>query len=298
MKKFMKGAAITGGILLLVGIIVIFIGVTFGGAKDLSEKSIDDIASLSKMSKLTEMVDKVDGINFLDGITISFGGTNFNANVFDDGQEIYSDGTYTFEDMNASNLEIVVGAGGLQVKYHDDEAVKMEVGSKDRMQCFVKGDTLIIRGGAREQINGGGDMVLYLPKNAVYNDVLIDVGAGNFSADALSGENITVEAGMGNVVINGADVWNVDVSVGMGNVEIEGEIKGDGIIDCGMGQVTMNLVGNGKDFNYELDCGMGSLDVEDVCSIAGIGDQSVDNKASKRIEVSVGMGSVEVEFEE
>lgn len=296
MKKFMKGAAITGGVLFLIGLILVMIGVIGGGVKDMHQKSVEGLSELCDLSRLTEIVEKLDGIEIMDGVTISFGGNSFNDEVFEDGQEKYTDGTYTFEDVAASNLEIVVGAGSLKVKYHDETSVKLEIGSDDRMQCFVKDDTLKITGGMTDSVSSHSDMTVYLPEGTTYKDVLVDVGAGNLVADALLGEDIVVDVGMGNVVINGMVVRNLDISVGMGNVEIEGAVNGDAIIDCGMGQVIMDLAGSGKDFDYELDCGMGSLDVEGICSIAGIGDQSVDNGASKEIEVSVGMGSVEVKF--
>ena len=298
MKKFMKGAAITGGILFLIGLIVLMIGVIGGGIKDMTQKSVDGLTELCDLSGLTELVEEFEGIELLDGVTISFGTGGFNDDVFDDEQAQYTDGTYTFDDVEASDLEIIVGAGSLKVKYHDESSVKLEVGKDDRMQCFVEEDTLKIRGGLSNSVSSNSDMTVYFPKETSYYDILVDVGAGNLVADALLGENIVIDVGMGNVVIDGLEVRNLDVSVGMGNVEIEGAVNEDVVVDCGMGQVTMELEGCGKDFDYELDCGMGALDVEGVCSIAGIGDQSVDNEASKEMEVSVGMGSVEVNFSE
>lgn len=296
MKKFMKGAAITGGILFLIGLILLMIGVIGGGVKDMRQKSVEGLSELCDLSGLTEIVDKIDGIEIMDGVTISFGGSSFNDEIFENGQEKYTDGTYTFEDVTASDLEIVVGAGSLKVKYHTEPSVKLEIGSDDRMQCFVENDTLKIIGGVTDSLSSHSDMTVYLPEGTTYKDVLVDVGAGNLVAETFFGEDIVVDVGMGNVVIEDIVVRNLDITVGMGNVEIEGAINEDAIIDCGMGQVTMDLVGSGQDFDYELDCGMGALDVEGVCSIAGIGDQSVDNGASKEIEVSVGMGSVEVKF--
>lgn len=301
MKKFMKGSAITGGIFILLGIIVVIVGIAGGGIRDMRQKSVESIAALIEKCDfdwLTEWVEGIEGIEFIDGITISFGGNGFNDNVFDDEWKLYSNGTYTFEDIEASELEVIVGAGSLVLKQHDESHVKLEIGNDDRMQCFVEDDVLKIVGGLSKGINTGSDMVVYLPKDKVYSDVLIDVGAGNLETDVLPGENVVVDAGMGNVVIDGIEVSSLNISVGMGNVEIEGTVNGDVVIECGMGQVTMDLTGNANEFNYELDCGIGALDVEDVFSIAGIGEQTVNNGAEKEIEVSVGMGAVEVNFSE
>lgn len=298
MKKFMKVTAVIGAISLLLGMIAILIGTVFGGMKELKAKGKDEIVSLLKLPQITRMVEHNGGIEIIDGVNISFGNSSVGNNVFDKNQTKYTEGTFTFDDIAAENLEIIVGAGDLEVKYHEAETVKLEIGSGDRMQCYVTNNTLKIVGSVRNNFHGGSNMVLYLPADVSYNNVIVDVSAGSFTADMIAGNQIKVDVGMGNVVIDEIEADKLEVSVGMGNVEVRGEAKGDVTIDCGMGQVTMELTGDGKEYNYELDCGMGSLNVEDVCNISGIGDQNVDNGASKEIEVSVGMGNVEVSFRE
>ena len=85
MKKFMKGAAITGGIFFLIGLVVLLIGIGGGGIKDMREKS---------MAELERVMEKFENIEFIDGINITFEGSN----IFDDNIESYTDGTYVFED--------------------------------------------------------------------------------------------------------------------------------------------------------------------------------------------------------
>ena len=111
-------------------------------------------------------------------------------------------------------------------------------------------------------------------------------------------EEIEINVAAGQFIIDEIDTYKMDLEVGMGNAEIRGEINEEIIVDCGMGQVIMELKGDGKDFNYELDCGIGSLSVEDVYVIAGIGDVERNNNAAKEMEISVGMGAVNVTFEE
>ena len=285
MKKFMKGAAITGGIFFLIGLVVMLIGIGGGGIKDMREKS---------MAELERVMEKFENIEFIDGINITFEGTN----IFDENIESYTDGTYEFEDCLASNLEILVGAGDLKIKYHNEENVTLEVSDEDKMQCYVEGDTLKIRGGLITGTGSSSTMIVYLPENKNFNNVAIDVGAGNIEIDKLTGSDTDINVAMGQVVISEMETDSLNIEVGMGNAEVKGNINYEAIVDCGMGQVVMELEGEGKDFNYNLDCGLGSLSVEGVYHIAGIGDSYVNNDASMEMDLSVGMGTVTVSFEE
>ena len=285
MKKFMKGAAITGGIFFLIGLVVLLIGIGGGGIKDMREKS---------MAELERVMEKFENIEFIDGINITFEGTN----IFDENIESYTDGTYVFEDCMASDLEILVGAGDLKIKYHNEENVTLEVSDEDKMQCYVEGDTLKIRGGLITGTGSSSTMIVYLPENKNFNNVAIDVGAGNIEIDKLTGSDTDINVAMGQVVISEMETDSLNIEVGMGNAEVKGNINYEAIVDCGMGQVVMELEGEGKDFNYNLDCGLGSLSVEGVYHIAGIGDSYVNNDASMEMDLSVGMGTVMVSFEE
>ena len=289
MKKFMKGAAITGGIFFLVGLIVMIIGIGCGGIQDIRQKSIDE---------LNRVIDKIEGFELTEGINITFAGTTFNANLFDENRETYTDGIYSVEDSEASDLEIIVGVGELKIKYHDEPFVGLEIGNQDKMQCYVQDDKLKITAGLINGISSSSSMTVYLPADKYYNSILVDVDAGNIEAEKLMGEEIDINIAAGQFIVDEIDTHSLNIEVGMGNAESSGAVNQDIMVDCGMGQVIMELKGDGKDFNYELECGVGSLSVKDVYSIAGIGDVELNNNAAKEMEISVGMGAVEVTFEE
>lgn len=285
MKKFMKVAAITGSIFFLIGLIVMIIGIGCGGIKDMREKS---------MAEVQRVMDKFEGIEIIDGISITFEGTD----IFDDNKEFYTDGTYIVEECQASNLEVLVGAGELEVKYHNKEYVSLEVKGDHKMQCYVENDTLKIKGGQVHSTNASGKMIVYLPNDKTYNSVVMNVGAGNIEIEKLSGYDVDMNVAMGQIIVDELETASLTVEVGMGNADLKGSVSQEVIVDCGMGQVTLELAGKGKDFNYNLDCGLGTLSVEDVYYITGIGDSYVNNNASMEMDISVGMGTVTVHFEE
>lgn len=289
MKKFMKGAAITGGIFFLVGLVIMIIGIGCGGIQDMRQKSMDE---------LQRVMDKFEGIEIIDGINISFNGTDFNEDLFDEDKEIYTKGTYDIDDCIASDLEIKVGAGDLTIKSHEEDSVRLEISGNDKMQCYVEDDTLKITGGLVDTVNTNSKMVVYLPEDKIYNVIIIDVGAGNIEIEKLEGYDVDLVVAMGQLVAEEMIAGSLTVEVGMGNAQIKGSANHEVIVECGMGQVTMNMTGKSTDYNYNLDCGLGTLSVENVYYIAGIGDSYVNNNAPMEMNVSVGMGNVFVTFEE
>lgn len=360
MKKFMKGAAITGGIFLLLGLIVFVIGAIGGGVRDIREKyttavtlkdklenstiniseedleaivealdnsDLSELSELNELSELTELIGEedlseltdileemgitdgedlseivgmFDGITF-EGINISFSNNvSIISDLFDDDQKIYKNGEFTFEDITENKVELTVGAGQLKVKYHSEDVIKLDVGKNDGMQCFVEDGTIYIIGGCLKD-NTDSDMTVYLPTEFLQQDncenMSIEVAAGSLEMEGLVAKEAAVDVGMGNVIVYGLYADSLEVSVGMGNTEMTGVVNNEALVDVGMGQIVLELYGNSEDYNYTLDCGMGSLTVEDVYSIAGIGEQSINNNAEKDIEASCGMGNIEVRFE-
>lgn len=288
MKKFMKGSAIAGLICLLVGLVIFAIGALGGGMKYMNKSNTTPLQNIVNLAKDFGVVE-------ISGMNISFGTDTFNNHIFNSNQEEYESGEYTFEDVTGEDLKIIVGAGQLQVKTYSEEVIKLEVGEYDKMQCFKDGDCITVIGGVVENGSDSG-MILYLPEDVVYDEVLVEVGAGSIDVNGLTAHEAKFEVGMGYIIVENTKVTSLTTEVGMGEIIFSGSADGDVSVDCGMGSVNMTLDGKSEVYNYELKCGMGSLSVEDVYYIAGIGEQDVDNGAEKEMEISCAMGNVEVKF--
>ena len=71
-------------------------------------------------------------------------------------------------------------------------------------------------------------------------------------------------------------------------------MNGDAEISGGVGDVNIGIIGEKEDFNYELSCGMGELDVFDD-SYTSLGkDKEIDNDAKYTISLDCGVGRVNV----
>lgn len=290
MKKFMKGSAIAGLVCLLVGVVIFAIGALGGGMKYMNKSNTTPLQNIVHLAKDFGVVE-------ISGMNISFGTDTINNKIFDNNQEKYEAGEYTFEDVKGEDLKIVVGAGQLQVKTYSEECIKLEIGKEDKMQCFAEDNCITVIGGTFKN-SSDSTMVLYLPENAVYNEVLVEVGAGSVDVNGMSAKEAEFKVGMGCIIAENIAVDSLKTEVGMGEIIFSGSADEDVNVDCGMGNVTMTFDGKSDEYNYELKCGMGALSVEDVYYIAGIGEQDIDNGMEKEMEISCAMGNVEVKFSE
>ena len=78
--------------------------------------------------------------------------------------------------------------------------------------------------------------------------------------------------------------------------EAEEKLKGS----CGMGDMELTLTGKAAEYNYELKCGLGNLELDDSLetSITSGNKQITNEGATKNIKLDCGRGNVQVEFEE
>lgn len=290
MKKFMKVSAIIGGSLLLVGLIIIGIGAIGGGVRGIQN-------SYSNLYDCLEEFAHLDGKLKINGKEVFSVGDIYD--LFDEDKMIYREGTYTkeFEMDEMKNLSVDIGMGEAYVKSHKESTVVLEVGTECQMQCYLENGTLYIKGSRKRENEDNDQMIIYLPENILFEDVDIEVGAGKLEIDNMAAQSLEIEVGMGSLNLMSMQTKYLSAEVGMGSADITGKILKNADLEVGMGEMLVTLSGNSQDFDYELDCGLGNLSVEDAYRIVGIGEKVIDNKAEKSICFEVAMGNGEIHFE-
>ena len=108
---------------------------------------------------------------------------------------------------------------------------------------------------------------------------LVEVGAGEFDASA----TITAD--------------KCDLQVGAGTIDIETIDANEISANCGTGEIDMELSGKEQDYNYEISCGIGEVDVNDS-EFSGLGvEKTITNDGAKRkVTLECGMGQIDVSF--
>lgn len=112
-------------------------------------------------------------------------------------------------------------------------------------------------------------------------------------------ENLEIDAGVGEVSTDGmVSCRKADVECGVGSCMLQLNVRDKLDLNCGVGEIDLILAGQKKDYNYKMECGIGSIQIDgDTFSELG-GKQKIDHGTDREIDVECGIGSVSILFED
>ena len=189
-----------------------------------------------------------------------------------------------------------------------------------KVQAYQKENGLFIKA-VRDTLIGEEDkknvLTIHIPAACNLESAKLELGAGSMQVEKLDTQKLelTVEAGKltlasleagdmavslgaGAISLENVSVQNAEISVGAGSMSMAGRITGNVEADCAMGSLEMNLLGNVKDFNYELQCMAGNILLNGE-KHSGINEgMLIGNAASKDMELNCAVGSMKITFEE
>ncbi|MDO5345386.1 MAG: hypothetical protein Q4E91_06540 [Lachnospiraceae bacterium] len=190
------------------------------------------------------------------------------------------------EYQNVSAIEISAGASICEISAYSGDTVRIEVSDKTLLACEQDGGHLEISYGARHHsfwkwITGGSrgpeTIRIFVPGKEPLAELYADVGASEFIAEGITCKEL-------------------ELTCGAGKLSFTGEVTGNCFAECGAGAVELSLKGTEKDYDYSLECGLGTIEVQDGPDISGVGEYTKDNQSGRRIELECGLGSITVEF--
>ena len=176
--------------------------------------------------------------------------------------------------------------GRIHLKTQSDTD-EITVESKDTHEklgfcAFAKNGTLYLTSNKKiKRIKniGKGTITVTLPKDMELEKAELDLKAGELRAEQILAKDLEVNAGAGEVNI----------------LEFAAE-KAE--FKCGAGSITATGDAKKKDYNYDLDCGIGEIRCGDD-SFSGFGrEKSIDNGADKKMDIDCGIGYINVAFME
>ena len=218
--------------------------------------------------------------------------------------------------------ELHMEIGGSMVEFQDsnDGNIYIEGKSVGKLQAYVEGGVLYVMSvrpaNLMDEIKNS-TLTLYLPtENRALQHMEVSLGAGQLQLEHLTVQNMTASIGAGQLLLTdmalgtlevslGAGelraedvtVENLTASIGAGNMELTGGIYTGAEISCSMGNVRLELEGEEKDFNYELSCVAGNMEIGEDGLSGAVMDRYIDNGAAKSMEIDCSMGNVEVVFQ-
>lgn len=239
--------------------------------------------------------------------------------------------TETYEAYGADgvrDLEIEAGFGELIVECWDEEEISVSY-PENYMKVKKEGAELSLESkkwwgfpwwkwlGNWDNEDRSYQIRIKIPRDYVFREADISVGAGTASIDRLeasslslnagageleageiiAAETVKIEAGVGETTIHDLQAMEAELSVGVGELNISGKIDGDISADCGVGELVMELANQESDFNYDVSCGVGDVSVNGK-SYSGVGRNYTNdgNGAKYDFDISCGVGSITVTF--
>ncbi|MCI8835037.1 MAG: DUF4097 domain-containing protein [Ruminococcus sp.] len=220
------------------------------------------------------------------------------------------DGVQENRFMNVQKLEVDVTWLEVWIQQTEENqiTVQSELDEEIRNDFFVQQDGEELQIGLKNRDKwekthlaaGGvkGTVTIGLPQDQKLQEISLKIGAGTLEADTLLAQELDVELGAGKVYVSDFTAEKMKLECGAGEADITGDAAREVEIECGVGIVTYYASGSQYDYNYKLECGIGTLDVGDN-SYSGLGNEhQIDNGSSRKMEIECGIGQVEVAFDE
>ncbi len=307
MKKFMKFCFVLAMVLIIIGGALYLVGRKDGGRGNMEEL-------LSEFGG--------EWVNF--DLETDFGFTGYDldeSSIFDSVHTTWKGDVDKQIIYQGSIDKLYLESGGSMVEFKDsdDGNIYIEGKSVGKLQAYVEGGVLYIKSvrpaNLMDEIKNS-TITLYLPnENRALQQLEVSLGAGQLQLNHLAVQNMMVSIGAGQLLLTDMALGTVEVSlgagelraedvtvenltasVGAGNMELSGAIYTDAKISCSMGNVHMELEGEQKDFNYDLSCVAGNMEIGEDSFSGAVMDRSIDNSAAKSMDIDCSMGNVEVIF--
>lgn len=180
------------------------------------------------------------------------------------------------------------------------------------------------------------EVYITIPKNFTADKISLSVGAGTITAESLSANSGSISVGAGtcsieelnvkdrssyqvdagmlkinNAIINDGTmtcaagkieiedgtIHNSTISCTAGAIDIKGSITGDSDIRTSVGSINLRLDGKEEDYNYTIDCNLGSLKLNGT-KYSGINKHIVQkNSAPNNMALNCDIGSISMNID-
>ena len=208
------------------------------------------------------------------------------------------------------NLSICVGAADLYIKEGDVFSVQSNL---EHLKVEQEGDELIIEETREFGVTvNGAVLTIYVPADAVFENVSITTGAGRLTVEQLTSGTLDFELGAGDVSIisliatkaaeidGGAgritiadgSVQNLNLSMGVGQLNLTSALTGVCQLDLGIGQSDITLLGAKDDYKLEIEKGVGTVIVDGET----VTNHESSGTGANNVELNGGIGTVSVRF--
>lgn len=216
----------------------------------------------------------------------------------------------SFDISQISGLELEIGYGDIYVETDDtlDHEIRVSFGHSNASFGYdIEDGKLKIKYRPHRADFWRGDYSYYdyddnqmritLPTDFQFQKVDIELEAGMLHAQDIQADNMKLEAGAGGIQITGGKAGLLSMEVKAGGISYDGSVGRKVKAECKAGDIEMRLDGQREDFNYNIECSLGTVEI-DGKTWSGINiDSTYKNDGFKDMDLECKTGSILVEFQ-
>ena len=284
MKKGTKGMLIAAGVFAVAGIGLCVSAVSMGAAKEGSQV-VDQVVSAFRDNAYPE------------------------AGLIHLGKAYRNSGNGKLSDEDAvstnvafkKNLEISLKYDELILQEYDGDVIKVDTINNEKGDVVISedADKITIKDTHAGTTRTKKQVMVSIPSGTAFDSVSLGVDAGTIELyGEIKADQFYAEVGAGEFDASATITADkCDLQVGAGTIDIETIDAKEISADCGTGEIDMELSGKEQDYNYEISCGIGEIDINDS-QFSGLGvEKTISNDGAKRkVTLECGMGEIDVSF--
>lgn len=142
------------------------------------------------------------------------------------------------------------------------------------------------------------DIRLYIPSEH-FDEIEVDIDAGSIYIQDLSSVNsLDLHISAGEIQVDHFIANEAEFSCDAGTIDASGYCSKEIGIDCSTGSVALDILEKQDEYNYDVECGLGSVTIGNLSFSGNVEKESHTKNASKEISVECGLGEVTVHFTE
>lgn len=252
---------------------------------------------------------------FLIGSGIVAGVSFLGMMVWGDQIDTSHNGEWTVDEYaDGRVLELDVNVKATSVKFQlTEEGAPVQVETNNEyIDVWQNGDKLTVSEKGHGCFGWGsrGDLIVHLRKDVVLDDVKLEMGAGALNIDELATKRLRlnlgagktwigrlrvldsadIDGGAGVIELQSSEIKDLNLKLGVGKADLHAKLTGNNRIETGVGKADLSLEGKINDYKIVVDKGIGGVTIDG----SDVGDGSVTGDGRTLVDISAGVGAVEI----
>lgn len=222
--------------------------------------------------------------------------------VFDSTREIYTS-QLPKTDLGAGIASLQANVGGCMLKLveSEDENFYIQAEEYGKLQYFVENGILHLTssksGGSIESVTDG-EILLYVPAGAVFQNVELELGAGAVTGVILEAQSMTLNIGMGSFEVDTLKANHLETNLSMGQMKATVDVVDSMKLSNAMGNMELTLQGKETDYNYKISGAMGKIMLNNQAYEGAVSSDDINNNATKNVDLECSIGNAAIKFTE